>query len=102
MTQTVIHQPRVAWDAALAFVRMTAHPYYAVFANEVYRQLGPDVVTLLEETRRHVLDNLVRTGGDRYVTDVEAAKWRVRLEEMLRTRPELAGALLDLTGMAPR
>ena len=102
MTQMVIHQPRVAWDAALAFVRMTAYPYYEVFADEVYRRLGPDVDALLEESRHHVFDNLIRTGGDRYVTDVEAGKWRVRLEELLRNRPELTGTLLDLTGMAPR
>lgn len=102
MTQTVIHQPRVAWDAAQAFVRMAAYPYYPVFADEVYRQLGPEVSALLEETRQHVVDNLIRTGGDRYVTDVEAAKWRVRLEDLLRTHPERTGTLLDLTGMAPR
>ena len=99
---TVIHQPRVAWDAARAFVRMTAYPYYEVYANEVYRRLGPDVCVLLEETRQHVVDNLIRTGGDRYVTDVEAAKWRVRFEDLLRARPDLTDALLDLTDMAPR
>jgi len=102
MTQTVIHQPRVAWDAARAFVRMSAYPYYDVYANEVYRRLGSDVSVLLEETRQHVLDNLIRTGGDRYVTDVEAAKWRVRFEELLRARPDMVDTLLDLTDMAPR
>jgi len=102
MTQTVIHQPRVAWDAARAFVRMTAYPSYEGYANQVYQRLGPEISVLLEETRTRVIDNLIRTGGDRYVTDVEAAKWRVRLEDLLRDRPELTGALLDLTGMAPR
>ena len=57
---------------------------------------------MLEDTRARVLDNYYRTGGDRYVTDVEAGKWRVRLEDLLRTRPDLAGTVIELTAMAPR
>jgi hypothetical protein len=49
-----------------------------------------------------VFTNLVWNDGDRYVTDVEAGKWRVRLEELLRTRPELADAVQELTAMVPR
>jgi len=99
---TVIHLPRVAWDGARAFVRSTQHPYYEAFANHVFERLGPELFVALEQTRDRVLDNLVRTGGDRYVTDVETGKWRVRFEELLRTRPELTGALMDLTAMVPR
>ncbi len=102
MTSPVIHQPRVARDAARAFVRIVQTPYYEGFADQVLSRLGPDPYLQLQETRDRVRDNLYRTGGDRYVTDVEAGKWRARFEELLRTRPELAGPLIDLTAMVPR
>ena len=102
MTPTVIHQPRVAWDGARAFVRIAQTPYYEPFADHVLRRLGPDFYLQLEETRARVLDNLARTGGDRYVTDVESGKWRARLEELLRARPDLAGTVIELTAMVPR
>jgi hypothetical protein len=102
MTQTVIHQPRVVWDAAMAFVRITTNPYYEAFADHVFDRLGRDAFDHLEATRAKVLDNLVRTGGDRYVTDLEAGKWRVRLDELLRARPDLTGAVIELTAMVPR
>jgi hypothetical protein len=31
------------------------------------------------------------------VIDVEAAKWRVRIEELLRSRPDLIGPVQDLS-----
>lgn len=99
---TVIHQPRVAWDAARAFVRIVQTPYYEQFADLVLDRLGPDSYLQLQETYDRVLDNLHRTGGDRYVTDVEAGKWRVRFEEVLRTRPESTRHLIELTAMVPR
>ncbi|MEU7906602.1 hypothetical protein [Actinoplanes sp. NPDC049118] len=102
MTPTVIHQPRVAWDGARAFVRIAQTPNYQAFADHVYHRLGPETFTQLEETHERLLDGLIRSGGDRYVMDVEAGKWRVRLEDLLRTRPNLADAVLDLTAMVPR
>ena len=102
MTTLVTHQPRVAWDGARAFVRIAQTPYYDEFARHVLNRLGPDLFDLLEDTRARVLDNLYRTGGDHYLTDVEAGKWRVRLEDLLRTRPDLTGAVLELTSMVPR
>jgi hypothetical protein len=98
----VIHQPRVAWDGACAFVRAAGSPSYPVFADRVRQQLGRDLADDLADTRDQLFDNLVRTGGDRYVGDVEAGKWRVRLEDLLRRHPEAIGAVLDLTTMAPR
>ena len=102
MTATVIHQPRVAWDSARAIIRVAQSPYYEPFANHVFERLGPDLFAALEETRDRLADNLIRTGGDRYVTDVEAGKWRYRLEDLLRQRPDLAGTLIELTRMVPR
>ena len=43
----------------------------------------------------------IKAPGDRYVTDVEAGKWRVKLEDLLRARPDLADEVLRLAGMAP-
>ena len=102
MTPTVTHQPRVAWDGALAFVRIAQTPYYDDFAAHVLRRLGPDQYEMLEDTRARVLDNYYRTGGDRYITDVEAGKWRVRLEDLLRAHPDLTGTVVELTTMVPR
>jgi hypothetical protein len=99
---TVLHQPRVAWDAARAFVRIVQTPYYEQFADLVLDRLGPDSYLQLRETYDRVLDNLHRTGGDRYVTDLEAGRWRVRLDELLRARPDLTGAVIELTAMVPR
>lgn len=101
MTPTITHQPRVAWDGARAFVRIAQTPYYDDFAVHVLRRLGPDHYEMLEDTRARVLDNLYRTGGDRYLTDVEAGKWRVRLEDLLRSRPDLTSTVLELTTMVP-
>jgi hypothetical protein len=98
----VIHQPRVAWDGARAFVRAAGSPAYPVFADYVRQWLGHDLADDLADTRDRLFDDLVRTGGDRYVGDVEAGKWRVRLEDLLRRRPEAIGAVLDLISMAPR
>ena len=102
MATLVTHQPRVAWDGARAFVRATQTPHYDDFAGHVLRRLGPEQYELLEDTRARIVDNYYRTGGDRFVTDVEAGKWRVRLEDLLRSRPDLTGTVLELTSMVPR
>ncbi|MFG1608490.1 hypothetical protein [Actinoplanes sp. NPDC049265] len=94
---TVTHQPRVIWNAARAFVVMAEAPYYQDFAEQVRRRLGPDVHDALSTTRERLLDNQVRTGGDRRVADIERGAWRVRLEELLRSRPDLADVLLELS-----
>jgi hypothetical protein len=98
MTTTVLHQPRVAWDGARAFVRAAMSPaHFDAFARQVRDDLGPDLLDALEDTYARVAENLERTGGDRYVLDVEAGKWRIRLEELLRTRPDLAGRVVALS-----
>jgi hypothetical protein len=94
---TVIHQPRVAWDGARAFVRAAGSAYYEGFANRVLRQLGSQIYGDFADTRQRLLTAYVETGGDRSVADVEAAKWRVRLEDLLRERPELGVVILELT-----
>ncbi|MEU4427262.1 hypothetical protein AB0F81_42115 [Actinoplanes sp. NPDC024001] len=94
---TVIHQPRVAWDGARAFVRAATGPRFSAFADEVHDLLGPEICSAFIETRDQLLTESARTGGDRRAFDLEAGRWRVRLEELLRSRPELSGAVQDLT-----
>jgi hypothetical protein len=100
MTQSVIHQPRIAWDGARAFVRAAGSQQSENFASRVLSRLGSDVYGQFADTRQRLLTALVETGGDRYVSDVEAGKWRVRLEDLLRTHPELTDAVRDLTSEA--
>ena len=101
MPPTVIHQPRVAWDGACAFVRAAGSPSYPIFVDYVRQWLGPKLADDLADTRDRLFENLFRTGGDRYVADVEAGKWRARLEELLRSHPETMDTVRELTSMVP-
>jgi hypothetical protein len=101
MTHTVIHQPRVAWDGARAFIRAAASEYYGDFAAQVFERLGKAQYDEYERTREHVFAALTESPNDRRTLDIEAGKWRVRLEEMLREHPDLVPEVLTLTGMAP-
>ncbi|GAB1645754.1 hypothetical protein [Krasilnikovia sp. MM14-A1259] len=96
MAVPVIHQPRVAWEGARAFVRAACGPEYAAFAGQVVSRLGEDLYGELSDTRARLLDARTQTGGDRRMTDIELGRWRVRLEDLLRTHPELTGAVQDL------
>lgn len=100
MTQAVIHQPRVAWDGARAFVRAAGSPQSERFAARVLARLDSEVYGQFADTRQRLLTALVETGGDRHVADVEAGKWRVRLEDLLHTRPELTEVVRELTSEA--
>jgi hypothetical protein len=100
MPQTIIHQPRVAWDGARAFVRAAGSQHYEGFAARVLARLGRELYGDFADTRQRLLTALVETGGDRQASDVEAGKWRVRLEDLLRRRPDLTDAVLDLTSEA--
>ncbi|BFU46284.1 hypothetical protein [Krasilnikovia sp. MM14-A1004] len=97
MAQTVIHQPRVAWEGAQAFVRAAGGPEYSTFAGRVVSRLGDDLYGELADTRERLLTAAATSGGDRRAADIELGRWRVRLEDLLRTHPELAGAVQDLS-----
>ena len=97
MTQSVIHQSRVAWDAARAFVRIAGGPRYDAYAGRVLNRLGSQVYGELANTRRRLQEASVESSdNDRFTADVEAGQWRVRLEDLLRNDPALTTALLDL------
>jgi hypothetical protein len=93
----VIHQPRVAWDGARAVVRAAGSANYEGFANHVLTRLGVSLYGDFADTRQRLLTAFVETGGDRFAADVEAGKWRVRLEDLLRDHAELTDAVLSLT-----
>ena len=97
---TVIHVPRVAWDGARAFVRAAGGPRAALFADHVQGRLGDEAYGQFADTQRRLLAALIETGGDRRATDVEAGKWRVRLQDLLQARPDLTDAVRELTSEA--
>jgi hypothetical protein len=97
MTHSVIHQPRVAWDGARAFVQAAGGPKYDAFAGQVVSRLGTELYGELAATRERILTAWAETGGDQHITDTELGRWRVRLDDLLRTRPELTGTIIDLT-----
>jgi hypothetical protein len=101
MTQTVIHQPRVAWDGARAFIRAAASEYYGQFADQVFERLGKEHYDEYERTRERIVLAWRRLPGDRSILDIEAGKWRVRLEEVLHADPGMIQSLRTLTDMAP-
>ncbi|GIF00784.1 hypothetical protein [Paractinoplanes rishiriensis] len=98
--QSVIHQPKVAWEGARAFVRAAGSPHSEQFAAHVLNRLGSEVYGQYADTRQRLLTALVETGGDRHASDVESGKWRVRLEDLLRSRPDLTAAVVELTSEA--
>jgi hypothetical protein len=100
MTTPVIHHPRVAWDGARALVHAAGSPHSDAFAARVLSRLGSEAYGQFADTRQRLLTALVETGGDRYASDVEAGKWRVRLEDLLRARPELIDVVQGLTAEA--
>ncbi|MGX6601860.1 hypothetical protein ACWKSP_06960 [Micromonosporaceae bacterium Da 78-11] len=102
MTQTpaVVHQPRVAWEGARAFVRAAGSQNYEGFAARVLARLGSELYGDFADSRQRLLTALVETGGDRYAGDVEAGKWRVRLDDLLRNHPELTDTVRELTAEA--
>lgn len=94
---TVQHLPRVVWDGARAFTRATRGPGFFDFARAVRELLGQETYTALIATQERLVEADARTGGDRTATDVEAGKWRVRLDELLHARPDLTPAVVQLT-----
>lgn len=102
MTPTIVHQPRVAWDAARAIIRATYAADFDAFADCVHDVLGPRLHDDLRATRGRVLTGLFGADGDQHVLNVEAGRWRVILEDLLRTRPDLTDAVRALTEQAPR
>lgn len=101
MSPTVIHHPRVAWDGALAIVRAVRGPGYEAYARQVHYRLGPDARAAFMESRERIEAAEALLPGDRGASDVEAGRWRVRLEEAMRNEPGLVDEVLALVWGVP-
>jgi hypothetical protein len=84
----VIHQERVAWEGARAFVAASGADAYWWLSEMIERNLGRTYQVCLATTRtrlQHEEASLAEIGA-----------WRVRLEDLLRVRPDVQPALLEL------
>ena len=102
MAPSVIHQPRVAWDAASAFVRAAAGADFDTFAGAVRNLLGSVYYDRLTDTRLRLCTADVGERAGYQITDTEVGMWRARLEDLLRERPEMVGTVRDLSARVPR
>ncbi|WP_329007556.1 hypothetical protein OG271_17675 [Micromonospora rifamycinica] len=94
----VLHHPRVAWDMARLVV--SAVPDDQLFdwlCTELGALFGPEQERSLRDTGQR-LRPWAHTTPD--AAAVEAGRWRVRLEDLLRGRPEAAESLRSLTVIA--
>jgi len=89
MTQYVIHRPRVAWDGARAFMAVIEAGGYQWLARTLGERVG-------REAQDHVLACVVRFGARPESQLAETGMWRVYLDDLLGSRPDLARPLLDI------
>jgi hypothetical protein len=95
MEANVLHQPRVAFDAARVLVDVSIardEGLYEWYGDQLTAVLGPSYLHKLRTTR----SELIRSERDD-VRSAEAGKWRVRFEDELRTRTGVAESLQHLT-----
>ncbi|MEW2591224.1 hypothetical protein [Micromonospora aurantiaca] len=91
----VIHQPRVAWDAARVIGgAIHDEQLFGWLRGELGALMGPAAAVALDESR-----DRVRWAGDARLP-VETGVWRVRLEDSLRQHPDLAGGLAGVVSTA--
>ncbi|MFB9892304.1 hypothetical protein [Planobispora takensis] len=84
----VLHQPRVALDGARVFVAAANAEVYWWLTDMIGRYFGEMYQLKLAETRLRLQHE--------DATYAEAGAWRVRLQEMLRERPELTPVLWQM------
>jgi len=93
MSLTVTHPPRVAWDAALALVDAArADDATAAWCRDwVADLLGVTHASAFLTTRQRLLDAAAAANE----VQVQEGLWRVRVQDALAARPDLAEPLLD-------
>ncbi|GAA4583692.1 hypothetical protein GCM10023194_21670 [Planotetraspora phitsanulokensis] len=84
----VIHQERVAWEGARAFVAASGADAYWWLSEMIESNLGRTYQVCLAATRARLQRE--------EATLPEIGAWRVRLEDLLRVRPDVQPALLEL------
>ncbi|MEU8005525.1 hypothetical protein AB0B66_30580 [Catellatospora sp. NPDC049111] len=94
MNGMVRHQPRVAFDAARVLVDVAGGEagLFAWYAEQLVVMFGPSCRRELSATRKELT-----TSPRANTRDVEGGKWRARIEDLLRTRPEVTESLHQLT-----
>jgi len=95
MQANVLHQPRVAFDAARILVNVSGardDDLYAWYGDQLAAVLGPSYLHELRATRKEL-----RSSTRANTRNAEMGKWRVRLEDVLRTRAGVAESLQHLT-----
>ncbi len=95
MEASVLHQPRVAFEAARTLVHIskaTNEDLFSWYGDQLAIVLGAAYVGKFHATR----DEL-RRSRRADIHSIEAGRWRVRLEDLLRTRAEVAESLRELT-----
>lgn len=92
MTSGVVHQPRIAFDGAVALVRAAQGESTVAlwYADQLAALTSEQYAAEFWMTR-------TRLGEAPEAWTAETGKWRVRLEDALQTRPKLAAALTGLT-----
>jgi hypothetical protein len=87
-----MHQPRIAWDAALVLIRAVeaGGATYAECRDQFVRLFGVMIGSEIEATRRRLADRAAPANR----VHIEQGLWRVKLEDYLRRRPDLADELL--------
>ena len=94
MDTPIVHQARVAWDAAVALTKASAadDAVYSWTRNWVADLLGPKAALDMSATRERLTDPASDPQEDERV---EIGRWRARLEGELRVRPDIAAFLRD-------
>ena len=92
MAQTIVHPQRVAWEGARVFARAAESVWCGWLADRLGAHLG-------SAYRQHMIDSRARllTSTRPDAIDIEVGMWRVRLDDVLRAEPDLAGPLVALT-----
>jgi hypothetical protein len=95
MEANVLHQPRVAFDAARILLDVSS-----AGDEDLYRWYGDQLSVVLGSSYLHKLgatrNELKRSERDD-TRSTEAGKWRVRFEDELRTHSGVAESLQHLT-----
>ncbi|WP_051366667.1 hypothetical protein [Hamadaea tsunoensis] len=93
MGQAIIHRPRLAWDAAQAFVTSVEHGRYRWLRDRVALYLG-------DEYADRVTDTEVRLRMNPEAANAEMGLWRVVLDELIFTDPRVVPVLTEIVQAA--
>jgi hypothetical protein len=93
MSLTITHPPRVAWDTALTLVKAArADDATATWCRDwIAELLGAERAADFLTTRHRLAD----AGAAVNEVQVQEGLWRVRIQDALAGRPDLAEPLLD-------